>query len=396
MGVFCAMSAPTKIRYPGGILQIHWSFPPTTGGVESHIADLAAALAARGCRVVVLTGETSPVRQDGYELISTPLLDLETIRAGQLPDEEFFAQLHRLLGQIVSRYNIRIIHGHNLHHFHPAPALAIEAVRHEAELSVFHTFHETWPDLLQERPVYRSWTCNYAVSRHVREQCRSILGFSPTLFPLGVNIGAFRTTSECFRSGRLPVVLHPARLLPWKGVDISIRALRLLLDRGYKARLVITDTQRIADWNKELRAYRARIDAMIRELQLSADVRFEAAAYSDMPRLYEEADIVVYPTIGEEPYGLVPIEAMSCARPIVASNSGGIPETVVDGNTGYIIAKGDANALADRLAELISNPERARRLGAAGRRRVEDNFNGEQYVSKLLEHFDLAAPSVLD
>ena len=135
---------------------------------------------------------------------------------------------------------------------------------------------------------------------------------------------------------------------------------------------------------------------MIRELQLSADVRFEAAAYSDMPRLYEEADIVVYPTIGEEPYGLVPIEAMSCARPIVASNSGGIPETVVDGNTGYIIAKGDANALADRLAELISNPERARRLGAAGRRRVEDNFNGEQYVSKLLEHFDLAAPSVLD
>jgi glycosyltransferase involved in cell wall biosynthesis len=58
------------------------------------------------------------------------------------------------------------------------------------------------------------------------------------------------------------------------------------------------------------------------------------------------ADIVVYPTIGEEPYGLVPVEAMSC--PIIASKSGGIPETVVDRVTGYIVSKGDAAALADR------------------------------------------------
>ena len=198
----------------------------------------------------------------------------------------------------------------------------------------------------------------------MQEQCQAVLGFSPTLFPLAVDVNVFRSSTECFTSGLPPVILHPARLLPWKGVDISIHTLRLLVDQGYQLTLVLTDTQRIADWNKELMAYRQRIISLINELQLSSYVRFERASYADMPSLYQKADIVVYPTIGEEPYGLVPIEAMSCARPIVASNSGGIPETVVDGVTGYIVPKGDYGALANRLAELLSYPQLARRLGA--------------------------------
>jgi glycosyltransferase involved in cell wall biosynthesis len=375
---------------PNGILQIHWCFPPTTGGVESHVADLATAMAKRGCRVIVLTGERIPIRSDLYEIVSTDLLNLETIKTASLPGKEFLAQFSNLLVQIVSRYHIDTIHGHNLHHFHAAPALAIETARRQLGLRVFHTFHETWPDVLREYPVYQLWNGNYTGSRHVQEQCQAVLGFSPTLYPLGVDTSVFRSSTECFTSGLPPVILHPARLLPWKGVDVSIRTLRLLVDRGHQLTLVLTDTQRIADWNRELNGYRQRIIGLVNELQLSSYVQFERASYADMPSLYQRADIVVYPTIGEEPYGLVPIEAMSCARPIIASNSGGIPETVVDGITGYIVPKGDAGALANRLAELISNPQLARRLGAAGRCRATDNFNAERYVSILLECFALA------
>ena len=113
------------------------------------------------------------------------------------------------------------------------------------------------------------------------------------------------------------------------------------------------------------------------------------ASYSDMPELYEKADIVVYPTVGEEPYGLVPIEAMSCGRPVIASDSGGIRETVVDGTTGFIVPKKDPNALADRLMTLIADPRMARRIGRSGRQRAEKIFSAERYVSDLMKRFGI-------
>jgi glycosyltransferase involved in cell wall biosynthesis len=164
--------------------------------------------------------------------------------------------------------------------------------------------------------------------------------------------------------------------------------LRLLLDRNCNATLTVTDAQQISDWNNELTSYRAEVLRLIGQLGLETFVNFEQATYREMPQLYERSDIVVYPTIGDEPYGLVPLEAMSCGRPIVASRSGGIPETVIDGVTGYIVPRNDPSALADRLFELLSSPHLAARMGAAGRRHVEDNFNGANYLAALLTHFD--------
>jgi glycosyltransferase involved in cell wall biosynthesis len=380
-------SALPQSRYPDGILLIHWSFPPTTGGVESHLADLAKSLAAQGRRIVVLTGEEQPIRHAAYDVISTPLLDLRRIKAGTLPSDELRRDMGKLLADVVERYEASVIHGHNLHHFHSGPALAIDELRRKRALRVHHTFHETWPDLLRENPVYRSWSGNYAVSRFVQEQCHSALGFRPDLFPLAVDTTLFNSGTRCLEPDHVAVILHPARLLPWKGVDISIRALRLLLDRGHRATLTLTDTQRIADWNNELVTYRAEIHSLVSELGLESHVGFASVSYSEMPRLYERADIVVYPTIGDEPYGLVPLEAMSCGRPIIASRSGGIPETVVDGVTGYVVPRNDPHRLADRLGDLLSDPEMARRMGAAGRRHVEHDFNFADYTTALLRRF---------
>jgi glycosyltransferase involved in cell wall biosynthesis len=111
-----------------------------------------------------------------------------------------------------------------------------------------------------------------------------------------------------------------------------------------------------------------------------------------MAALYDEADLVVYPTIGEEPYGLVPLEAMSCGRPVVAARSGGIAETVVDGETGYVVARGDVDALSERTSLLLENPERARRFGAAGRALVEREFHIGQYVAALIEDYRTSPP----
>ena len=116
-------------------------------------------------------------------------------------------------------------------------------------------------------------------------------------------------------------------------------------------------------------------------------VKFRSVPYQEIHNLYEEADVVVYPTVGEEPYGLVPLEAMSMARPIVGSRSGGITETIVDGKTGFLVDRGDALTLADRVEQLLKDPQLAQSMGKVGRKHVLDNFEGSQYAKQLAKRY---------
>jgi glycosyltransferase involved in cell wall biosynthesis len=368
------------------IMQVHWTFPPTTGGVESHIADLARMLTEEGLKITVLTGEEYPTAYPGIDIIVTPMLNLKNLRGEEFHRADVCA-FATFLDDIVTRKHIDVIHGHNLHHFSPVPALALDKIRQDRNIQIHQSFHETWPDLLSERPVYRVWHGNYAPSRFVLRQCEELLGFTPEFFPLGIDVSLFACRTAPFETTSTPVILHPARLLPWKGAHVTVQMLRKLHNQRLAAELVLTDTQRIADWNHEWESYRADILALITSLGLEKSVRFCSASYADMPRLYAAADVVVYPTVGEEPYGLVPLEAMSCARPVVASRSGGIVETVVDGSTGYIVARDDADALADRVGRLLRDPALARRFGRAGRRHVERHFDARQYVARLIERY---------
>jgi glycosyltransferase involved in cell wall biosynthesis len=379
-------STDTPLR----IVHLHWAYPPTTGGVESHLAELARAQVEGGNDVTVLTGESQPQAGNGFAVLHCPALELERARCvGGTPD---YALLVRR--ELVSRLDrdVDIVHGHNLHHFAPEPALVLDDLRHELGFRLHHTFHETWPDVLHERPVYRAWDSNYAVSRFVQDECAARLGFRPDLLPLGIDTDRF-SAAKSFPAGRTtPIVVHPARLLPWKGVHVSVRAVDELRTRGVAVRLVLTDTQQIADWNRELAAYRREIVELVDELELDC-VELRPVTFEDMPRLYAEADLIVYPTVGNEPYGLVPLEAMSSARAIVASRSGGIAETIVDGQTGFLVDPGDHHGLADRLEELVRLPARARELGRAGRARVLELYDLRMYAARLARRYVGSSPA---
>jgi glycosyltransferase involved in cell wall biosynthesis len=78
----------------------------------------------------------------------------------------------------------------------------------------------------------------------------------------------------------------------------------------------------------------------------------------------------VVPSIWPEPQALVTLEAMACGRPVVASATGGLPEAVIDGETGLLVPAGDVGALRDGLRALLSDPMLRRRLGEAARRRA--------------------------
>lgn len=90
--------------------------------------------------------------------------------------------------------------------------------------------------------------------------------------------------------------------------------------------------------------------------------------------LYSNASVFCCPSI-YEPFGIINLEAMACETPVVASAVGGIPEVVVDGETGFLVEPGDSQALARAINVLLRNRDLARSFGAAGRKRVEAHFS---------------------
>jgi glycosyltransferase involved in cell wall biosynthesis len=120
------------------------------------------------------------------------------------------------------------------------------------------------------------------------------------------------------------------------------------------------------------------------------DVRIRYIGYvKDVEDVYHTADIVVVPSRWQEPLGLINLEAGACRKPVVATRVGGIPEVVEDGVNGYLVEPGDVDALAARVAGLITDPALRIRMGEAGRSRVERDFTTRpvrEFETLLLDH----------
>ena len=103
----------------------------------------------------------------------------------------------------------------------------------------------------------------------------------------------------------------------------------------------------------------------------------------DAPQFMKHIDIIVVPSIFEEPFGRVNIEAMAAGKPVIASRVGGIPEVVEDYVNGLLVPRGDADALAKAMINLIDNAELRSRLGENGRRSVEGKFDTKKQIKDL-------------
>jgi glycosyltransferase involved in cell wall biosynthesis len=99
--------------------------------------------------------------------------------------------------------------------------------------------------------------------------------------------------------------------------------------------------------------------------------------------------VLVLPTFSEG-LGRVIIEAMAVGRPVIASDVGGVPDLVVDGQTGFLVPPGDPSRLADRLRWIFMHPAEAKRMGALGHHRIRTLFSTTKYVSGYREVFETA------
>jgi glycosyltransferase involved in cell wall biosynthesis len=96
--------------------------------------------------------------------------------------------------------------------------------------------------------------------------------------------------------------------------------------------------------------------------------------------LCRDADICVIPSLWDEPFGIVALEAMAAGKPVVASKCGGLQDIVIDGKTGFLVPPGDVDALAERLNRLLDSASLRAALGAAGRRRVAAQYTWDAVI----------------
>jgi glycogen synthase len=219
-----------------------------------------------------------------------------------------------------------------------------------------------------------------AVSAQMRADILSHFQVAPervVVIHNGVDADAFRRTEArevlARHQVREPYVLFVGRISEQKGIFQLLEAARALPD---EVSLVLCasspDTSELAARLQAAVAGRPRVQWINAMLPVS-----------EVVQLYSHAAVFACPSI-YEPFGLINLEAMACGTPVVASRVGGIPEVVVDGETGWLVPPGDPAALAEALRVSLADPTRARRMGEAGRRRVEAHFSWDRIAEHTL------------
>jgi glycosyltransferase involved in cell wall biosynthesis len=170
------------------------------------------------------------------------------------------------------------------------------------------------------------------------------------------------------------IVLQLGRMVPRKGVDTAIQGVAMLrAHHGVDAELLVVGGD-FAERHGRDTPEMTRLRALAAQLGIGEHVRFAGQqGRAELRYFYGAADVFVT-TPWYEPFGITPVEAMACARPVIGSEVGGIKSTVIDGVTGFLVPSRDPQAVADRLAALHRDPALASRMGREGLRRAYQHY----------------------
>ena len=173
-------------------------------------------------------------------------------------------------------------------------------------------------------------------------------------------------------------LLHVGRIDERKGIHIAVRALSLLPD---------TATLDVVGRGDD--RYAEELRALASELGVGDRVRFSAVERAELRARYMAADVCVFPTIWEEPFGLVPLESMACATPVVATATGGSGEFLLDGVNALVVPKEDPAALASAVERIATDPALRDRLITGGSRTAHE-LSLDRYAD-VVEEWHVAA-----
>lgn len=364
------------------------------GGQNVHVAALSAALARRGHDVTVYTRRDDPqlprnvATDDGYRVTHVPAGPAEVLPKDELlPHMGDFA---RFLDAEWRRHRPDVAHAHFW-----MSGIATQLAAKRNNVPTVQTFHAlgvvkrryqgaddsspqqrlSLESALAKEATWVAATCTDEVFELIRMgRPRSRV----SVVPCGVDADRFAPVGPCADRGDRPRILAVGRLVPRKGFDTVIRALPAIDD----AELVIAGGPSAAGLDSEPEARRLR--ALAEELGVADRVTLMGAVrHEDMPALFRSADLVAC-TPWYEPFGIVPLEAMACGVPVIASAVGGLTDTVVDDVTGRLVPPRSPAKCADAANAILHEPFFAQGLGSAGRDRARSRYSWDRIAMDTL------------
>jgi D-inositol-3-phosphate glycosyltransferase len=364
------------------------------GGQNTHVAELATALAQSGHEVTVYTrrdGRAQPDRVPvaaGFAVVHVPAGPPRSI-----PKDDLLPYMGEFGAWLAKRWSTRerpdVVHAH----FWMSGLAALTAAR-RTNVPVTLTYHalgsvkrrhqgsrDTSPPMRigYERMLGRRVD---RVIAQCRDEVDELTGLGVprariTVVPSGVNSAHFVPDGPAALRADRPRVITAGRLVPRKGFQDVIRAMRwvpgaeCLVVGGPPGRAVGKDP------------FGRQLLEVARNAGVADRVRLVGAVpREEMPAWYRSADLMVTAP-WYEPFGLTPLEAMACGVPVVATAVGGLVDTVVDGVTGELVRPRDPAGLGQTVQRLLADPGRRLRLGAAARDRARTRYSWQRAAEQL-------------
>jgi len=365
----------------------------TTGGVERGTVDIAAALTGAGLRAIVVSAG-GPMEHDiqrvGGEHITLPVDSKNPL---------VIRKNIAALAKVIRSRRIGLVHARSR-----APAWSARSAAQRCGVPFMTTFHGTYNFNNPAKKAYnaimakgeRVIAISEFIGRHIVENYDTPEG-RVRVIPRGIDIDTFNPDAvspermiQLSQSWRLPddapVIMLPGRLTRWKGQSVLIEAARRL-GRADVRVLLVGDDQGRTGYRDELEAQIARIGTE-GIIHLTGPCRDMAAAYM-------LANVVVCPSTDPEAFGRVAAEGHAMGRPVIASDHGGARETVISGETGWLVPPGDADALAQALRTALAMTSEDRdTVAQRAIAHVRKNFTKQKMCAATLDVYaELLGPT---
>lgn len=364
-----------------------------SGGMNVYVRELSRSLAALGYRIDIFTrGSSHDVRNvEGSRLITLPAGPGEDLTINELA--AYIPQFSQSLRNFVEGEGVAydVIHAH--YWMSGVIGMHLKQVWKTPMVLMFHTLglvknritvlgaQESAARIRGERKAM--WAADQVVAATPAEQADlqwlyELHTDKVSVIPPGVDLERFKPASKTEARAALGfdpsqrLVLFVGRIEALKGIDTLIRSMFFLGETEAARRLkVVIVGGDVEEELESLESEMSRLHALTRELGLQDRVHFLGSrTQSELSTYYAAADAVVMPSYSES-FGMVALEAMACARPVVASRVGGLKYLVQDGVTGYHVQEGAAAELAQRLAGLLADDALLERMGVAARAEAE-------------------------
>ena len=378
--------APVESKRP--ILLITNDLGPHLGGIETFLLGLLGEL--KGEEIIIYTSKQSG--SEDFDLVLAKKMGVKILRDRAkvlLPTP----RVVRNISKVIKEFNCEIAW------FGAAAPLALMAQKLKKygikrTVAITHGHEVWWAKLPFFRRAMRSIGngCDVVtyLGSYTRDAIERSLGEHPKLVQIapGIALDVFTPGPkpadlvERYRIKNVPTILCVGRLVKRKGQDKLIKALPEIKDEFPNVRLLLVGEGPL----------RKKLSKLVKKLQLEDNVIFTGrVSYEELPKYFRVGDIFAMPArtrnfgLEVEGLGIVYLEASATGLPVIVGSSGGAPDALIQGETGYVVDGRNVEEIARQISYLIRDPESAKRLGAKGRDWIESNWSWQLWGEKFSE-----------